>query len=93
MSGMPDKANIFFNSSAVFKTNEGFKGSVLASYPQEGNILLSGYLKGENYLRGRAAALKAEYGKGDIILFGFSPQWRGQTTGTFKVLFNCLYGE
>ncbi|MCZ2458954.1 MAG: hypothetical protein LC128_04945 [Chitinophagales bacterium] len=93
MSGMPDKAKIFFNSSAVFKTGEGFKGSVLASYPQEGNILLSGYLKGENYLRGRAAALKAEYGKGDIVLFGFSPQWRGQTTGTFKALFNCLYGE
>jgi len=31
------------------------------------------------------------YGKGRILLYGFSPQWRGQSHGTFKFLFNPLY--
>jgi hypothetical protein len=91
MSGVSKETDIYFNNSPVFKTKDGFQGSVLVSYPDTGDILRSGYLTGEDNLRGNAAALVIKQGKGEIVLFGFSPQWRGQTFGTFKMLFNSLY--
>ncbi|WP_197496141.1 M14 family zinc carboxypeptidase [Maribacter hydrothermalis] len=91
MSGVSKETDIYFNNSPVFKTKNGFQGSVLVSYPETATILRSGYLTGEEHLKGNAAALQINQGKGSIVLFGFSPQWRGQTFGTFKMLFNSLY--
>ncbi|MFD0796390.1 M14 family zinc carboxypeptidase [Maribacter chungangensis] len=91
MSGVSKEADIYFNNSPVFKTKEGFEGNVLVSYPETGTILRSGYLMGEDHLRGNAAALEVKQGKGTVVLFGFSPQWRGQTFATFKMLFNTLH--
>jgi len=64
---------------------------VVVSYPEE-RILQSGWLIGEKYLSKKAALIEAKFGKGRIILFGFSPQFRGETEATFKLLFNCLLG-
>jgi len=62
---------------------------VLARYQESGSPLRSGYLIGETYLNGRAAALDARVGDGHVVLLGFRPQWRGQPFGTFRVLFNA----
>ncbi len=93
MTGMPERAKIFFDRSPVFTTQDGFEGRVLAKYAEHGSPLLSGYLLGEEYLQGYAAAVDVKRGDGHVVLVGFRPQWRGQTFGTFKVLFNAvLYG-
>jgi hypothetical protein len=92
MAGMPERAPVFVDGSPVFETLEGFAGRVLARYPESGSPLLSGYLIGDKYLHGKAAALDAEVGQGHVILLGFRPQWRGQPFGTLRVLFNsALY--
>jgi len=92
MAGLTKTTAVFFNSSPAFETLVGFKGTVLARYADAGSPLASGYLLGENFLQGKAAALEVELGEGRVILFGFRPQWRGQTFGTFKVIFNALTG-
>ncbi|MEC7264559.1 MAG: M14 metallopeptidase family protein [Bacteroidota bacterium] len=90
MAGMMDKANVFVYSSPVFSTEEGFEGEVLAKYQAQGSPLMSGYLIGENFLNGNAAALDVKHGNGHVLLFGFQPQWRGQPMGTYRTLFNAL---
>jgi zinc carboxypeptidase len=90
MTGMGPTAAVFFDSGPVFETLEGFKGAVLARYANEGTPLLSGFLLGEKYLQGKAAALDVELGAGRVVLLGFRPQWRGQPFGTFRVIFNAI---
>ena len=50
-------------------------------------------LCGEQFLANKAAVLEIAYGTGKIVMFGFRVQHRAQTHGTFKLLFNALYGE
>jgi hypothetical protein len=93
MAGMPERARVFVEQSPVFETVEGFDGAALARYAGDGSPLLSGYLLGEKFLQGRAAALDVRHGKGHVLLIGFRPQWRGQPFGTFRVVFNAaLFG-
>jgi hypothetical protein len=90
MAGMPDRAAVFADSSPVFEPREGFTGTTIARYAESGSPLLSGYLIGEQHLHGRAAALDVPLEAGRVVLLGFRPQWRGQSFGTFRVLFNAL---
>jgi len=89
MSGMPERANVFFARSPVFTVEEGFEGAALAKYQTAGSPLVSGYLLGEEHMQGYAAALDVRHGDGHVILIGFRSQWRGQPFGTFRVLFNA----
>ena len=94
MAGMAAKSAVFVDTSPVFETEPDFTGVVLARYQESGSPLRSGYLIGETYLNGRAAALDVRVGDGHVVLLGFRPQWRGQPFGTFRVLFNAaLYAR
>lgn len=93
MAGMPERARVFTDGSPVFTTLDGFEGSVLAKYQKDGSPRVSGYLLGEKYIQGYAAAVDVKHGRGHAILIGFRPQWRGQPFGSFRVIFNStMYG-
>lgn len=89
--GLPEAPAVMFENGPAFATERGFHGTILATYPDNINPLASGYLLGPQYLEGKAAALEVGYGKGRIYLFGFKPQWRGQSHGTYKFIFNAIY--
>ncbi len=89
MAGMPVSANIFSGRSPVFTTEEGFRGSAILKYEESRSPLLSGYLMGDEHIRGYAAALDVRVGGGHVVLLGFRPQWRGQPFGTFRILMNA----
>ncbi|HET6202209.1 MAG TPA: M14 metallopeptidase family protein [Planctomycetota bacterium] len=86
--GLPPRTPVFFNDSAAYAVKEK-EGTVVGRYPAY-DPLLSGWLKGGEAIRGKAALVEVPHGKGRIVLIGFRAQHRGQPQGTFRVLFNAL---
>jgi hypothetical protein len=93
--GLPAEVAAFLDDAVVFETALGgseIERAVLAAYPDSSrDILLSGWIRGEDRLARRAAAVAVSYGKGKIVLLGFRPQHRAQTHATFPFVFNALY--
>ena len=77
----------FINSSAFSTTDPNVR--IVARYSRE-NVLRSGWLLGEDKLRGQIALAEVTVGKGRIILFAFRPQHRGQTWGTLPLIWNSI---
>ncbi|NNE66182.1 MAG: hypothetical protein HKN33_06415 [Pyrinomonadaceae bacterium] len=87
--GMKRKMPAYFIYSSAFQVDDTSKVRTVASYGKK-DILLSGWIFGEEYINGRTAIAETKYGKGEIVLFGFRPQHRGQTYATFPFVFNAL---
>lgn len=89
--GLPHDPIVMFERGPAFEAKDGFRGRVLAAYPKEQNPLMSGYLLHPEKIEGKAAAMEVQYGKGRVYLLGFRTQWRAQSHGTYKFLFNAIY--
>ncbi|HEX8198247.1 MAG TPA: M14 family metallopeptidase [Pyrinomonadaceae bacterium] len=67
---------------------------IIARYPTDPkDILLSGWALGAERIAGKAALVEFTIGKGRIYLFGFRPQYRGQSLATFPLFFNAITKE
>jgi hypothetical protein len=89
--GMPQDLIVMFERGPAFEPKSGFQGVVLATYPKDRNPLESGYLLHPERIQSKAAAVEVFYGRGRVYLFGFRPQWRGQSHGAYKLIFNAIY--
>ncbi len=90
--GLPEKAAAMFTDSPVLATripSAEWHRKVIGSYP-ESNVLLSGWLLGEDVIARKAAVVDTSYKNGRIIMIGFACQNRGQSHGTYKFLLNAL---
>jgi hypothetical protein len=83
----------FINSSAFEIAGSSRPGStephVVARYAKD-NVLRSGWLRGEDRIKGKIALAEIGRGKGRIVLFAFRPQHRGQTWGTLPFIWNAI---
>ena len=106
--GMRDEVATQFVRSRAFetvslpRTREGGEETTLeppaanveaiAHYAEE-EILMSGWALGaEDAIGGKIAMARVPLGAGEVVLFGFRPQFRGQARGTYKLFLNALNG-
>jgi hypothetical protein len=88
--GLDGSAALWFQNGPAFEV--AGPGQVLLRYP-EGEPLLSGWLVGEGRLHGKAALVLVPQGRGRVVLFGFRPQYRAQSWGTYLPLLNAIYSS
>lgn len=86
--GMPSEFSIYFDDSVAFDTSHP-SIAILARYAST-EPLESGWLRGSSKIAGKAAIVEIPEKLGTIVLFGFRPQHRSQTNGTFRLLFNAI---
>ncbi len=67
------------------------KAEIIVKFADK-DLLMSGWAQGEDkYLKGKAAMIDVEHGDGNVVLFSFRPQFRGQPRGTYKLIFNSIF--
>ena len=102
--GMPEWISGYFTRSQAFEIVETgkndkngdsrspekrFPATVVARY-SDTVLLDSGWILGGDLITDKPAIVEVEYGRGRIVLLGFSVQNRGQSHGTFRLLFNAI---
>jgi len=92
--GMPAVVDINFDNSPVFKLDADAeaKGVAPTLWFSSDKPLRSGWAWGQSYLKDGVAGFTAAVGKGKLYAFGPEITFRGQSHGTFKLLFNQFYG-
>jgi hypothetical protein len=88
--GLEKESIAWFENSPAFEVADGTNVRVIARYAETDNPLLSGWILGDKLIRGKAAMVEAKIGKGRVILFGFRPQYRGQSLATLPLFFNAI---
>ena len=92
--GMNKKADVYFSASPVFKLAPeaiAQKEVTPLAWYASATTLRSGWAFGQAYLQDGVAAFEANVGKGKLFVYGPEITFRGQTHGTYKMLFNQLY--
>jgi len=85
---LPTRLPGYFINSSAFSTTDS-RVRIVARYAKD-NVLLSGWLLGEDKLRGQIALAEVPFGKGRVVLFAFRPQHRGQTWATLPLIWNSI---
>jgi hypothetical protein len=91
--GMPERADVYFDRSATFRLpeNAAAAGITPIAWFDSAAPLRSGWAWGQSYLKDSVTVATATIGKGRLHLMGSEVAFRGQTHGTFKLLFNALH--
>lgn len=90
-AGMPETSSIYINNSVALSLKPYLREISEVAYYRDRDLTLSGWVVGEEKLQGRVALADIPVYRGRVILYAFRPQHRGQTYGTFKLVFNALY--
>jgi hypothetical protein len=84
-----DESIAWFEFSPAFETMSS-DAHVIARFAGAKELLLSGWLLGAEKIAGKGALVEVKRGKGRIVMFGFRPQYRGQSIATLPFLFNAI---
>jgi len=90
--GMPARWPVFFRHDQAYRLKPSFdvRAEVVSKYPDEEDLVASGWLLGGELLRDHASVVAFEVGRGSVVALGSQVDFRTQTPATFKLLFNAL---
>ncbi|HEV8305551.1 MAG TPA: M14 family metallopeptidase [Gemmatimonadales bacterium] len=89
--GRPRETAAWFQGGPAFDVLDSSVVRVIGRWPADpARVLLSGWVLHPERVAGKAALLDVRQGVGRVILFGFRPQFRGQSLATYPLLFNSL---
>lgn len=90
--GLPKEIGVFYRGNPVFSTSVprfDMDRRAIATLPEK-DILMSGYIEKEELLSNKTVMVWLKKGKGQFVMYGFNPQFRASSQGSFKLLFNAL---
>ena len=88
---MPAQGIAWYEGGPAFEVLDSAAARVIGRYPADAErVLLSGWVLHPERVAGRGALVEVKLGAGRVVLFGFRPQYRGQTIATYPLLFNSL---
>src|SRR5215472_5375010 len=79
----PDNARWFLPAREAFPR-------VVLRFAPEKELLLSGMITASNEIADKPAVVDVPHGKGHVVLFANNPMWRGETNGSFFLVFNAM---
>jgi hypothetical protein len=90
--GMPPSWPVFFDDDQAYRIRPGFgvDARVVSRYPRD-QVLASGWLLGEEYLKDQANILSFRIGKGKVVTYGSQIDFRAQPRATWKLIFNGIF--
>ncbi|NOR22023.1 MAG: hypothetical protein GQ476_05000, partial [Candidatus Aminicenantes bacterium] len=78
------------HSGPLLRIEEEKEKHVVLRYAKEGEVCLSGIVKSQDEIKGKAAVVDVPVGKGHIVLFTFNPFWRDLSHGNYMFVFNAI---
>jgi hypothetical protein len=88
--GFEQQVDVFFDNSPVFRLGQSNAVNRVAWFSSAAP-LRSGWAWGQQYLENGVTIVDAKAGRGRVLLFGPEVDFRAQSHGTFKFLFNAIY--
>ena len=67
-----------------------FRPRAVLRYGDASDLLVSGLLDGGGEIAQHAAVIDVPIGSGHVVLFSNNPIWRGETTGSYFLVFNAI---
>jgi len=90
--GFERQVDVFFDNSPVFRLGSAAGTSLeRVAWFSSASPLRSGWAWGQKYLEDGVAVAEARLGRGWVLIFGPEINFRAQSHGTFKFLFNAIY--
>jgi hypothetical protein len=69
---------------------EEYRPNVIVRFSEQKGLLISGLLEGGDAIAERPIVVNAHLGKGNVLLFANNPIYRGETIGSYALVFNAL---
>jgi hypothetical protein len=89
--GSPTRSVAWVEGGVAFEPREeDAEGVEIVGRYGEADVLLSGWITGEEHIAGHGALAVVKHGDGQVVLFGFKPQYRGQSIATYPLIFNAV---
>ncbi|MGH7673035.1 MAG: M14 family zinc carboxypeptidase, partial [Gemmatimonadales bacterium] len=89
--GARPEVGAWFQGGPGFEALDSSVVRVIGRWPADpARVLLSGWVLHPERIAGKAGLLEVRLGAGRVVLFGFRPQYRGQSLATYPLLFNSL---